>query len=140
MQRQSGERHERRRTRPVTMPDGHQAKSVHLLPPPAAVKRLCFDDTRQTLRPNMVLVDRHGAVVFEINELGLKGTARDPARKLAVVWGDSVVFGIGWSWPCLIDELAPAYQFLNGGIEADPYHNILRRAEAFNEVAAADLA
>jgi hypothetical protein len=117
---------------PVTMPDGHRAKSVHLLPPPAAVKRLCFDDATRTLRPNMVLVDRDAAVVFEINELGLKGAARDPARKLAVVWGDSVVFGIGWSWPCLIDELAPAYQFLNGGIEADPYDNILRRAEAFN--------
>ena len=124
---------------PVTMPDGHQAKSVHLLPPPAAVKRLCFDDTTRTLRPNIVLVDRHGVVVFEINELGLKGAARDPARKLAVVWGDSVVFGIGWSWPCLIDEFAPAYQFLNGGIEADPYDNILRRAEAFNRAHAVAL-
>src|SRR5207248_8142379 len=108
------------------------AKSVHLLPPPAAVKRLCFDDVTQTLRPNLVLVDRQGAVVFEINELGLKGAARDPSRKLAVVWGDSVVFGIGWSWPRLIDEFAPHYQFLNGGIEADPYDNILRRAKAFN--------
>ena len=108
-------------------------KSVHLLPSPAAVKRLCFDEATQQLRPNMVLVDRQGAVVFEINELGLKGAARDPARKLAVVWGDSVVFGIGWSWPCLIDALAPNHQFLNGGIEADPYDNILRRAAAFNE-------
>ena len=51
----------------------------------------------------------------------------------AVVWGDSVVFGIGWSWPCLLDEFARCYQFLNGGIEADPYDNILRRAAAFNE-------
>jgi len=71
--------------------------------------------------------------VFEINELGLKGAARDPSRKLAVVWGDSVVFGIGWSWPCLLDKFAPSYQFLNGGIEADPYDNILRRAAAFNQ-------
>src|SRR5437763_9575320 len=80
----------------------------------------------------MVLVDRQGAVVFEIDELGLKGVARDPSRKLAVVWGDSVVFGVRWSWPCLIDALAPGWQFLNGGIEADPYTNILRRAAAFN--------
>ena len=114
-------------------------KSVHLLPPPSAVKRLCFDETTRTLRPNMVLVDRQGAVVFEINELGLKGATRDPARKLAVVWGDSVVFGIGWSWPCLIDALVSNYQFLNGGIEADPYDNILRRAAGFNEAHAVAL-
>jgi len=87
----------------------------------------------------MVLVDRRGAIVFEINELGLKGAARDPARKLAVIWGDSVVFGIDWSWPWLIDEMAPGHQFLNGGIEADPYDNILRRAEAFNHAHAVAL-
>ena len=107
-------------------------KSVHLIPKDAAIKRLCFDDATQRLRPNLVLVDRQGSVVFEINELGLKGAARDPTRKLAVVWGDSVVFGVRWSWPCLLDDLAPGYQFLNGGIEADPYHNILRRAAEFN--------
>ena len=123
----------------MTKPDGVPAKSIHLLPPPSAVKRLCFDETTRTLRPNMVLVDRRGAIVFEINELGLKGAARDPARKLAVIWGDSVVFGIGWSWPCLIDEMAAGYQFLNGGIEADPYDNILRRAEASNHAHAVAL-
>ncbi|TMJ73850.1 MAG: hypothetical protein E6G73_10705 [Alphaproteobacteria bacterium] len=124
---------------PVTKPDALPAKSIHLLPPPSAVKRLCFDETTRTLRPNMVLVDRRGAIVFEINELGLKGAARDPARKLAVIWGDSVVFGIDWSWPWLIDEMAPGHQFLNGGIEADPYDNILRRAEAFNHAHAVAL-
>src|SRR5438045_1802800 len=108
------------------------AKQVHLIPADAAIKRLCFDEASQTLRPNLVLVDRQGAVVFETNELGLKGDARDDSRQLAVVWGDSVVFGIRWSWPCLLDQFAPAYQFLNGGIEGDPYDNILRRAAAFN--------
>src|ERR1051325_12074639 len=57
---------------------------------------------------------------------------RDRSRKLAVVWGDSVVFGVRWSWPCLIDEFAPGYQFLNDVIEGDPYTNILRRAAEFN--------
>src|SRR3954447_2199277 len=102
------------------------------MPRDSALKRLVFDQATGMLRPNLVLVDRAGAVLFEINELGLKGAARDPSRKLAVVWGDSVVFGMGASWPCLLDELAPGYQFLNGGIEADPYDNILRRALAFN--------
>jgi hypothetical protein len=108
------------------------AKTVHLIPDDNAIKRLCFDDAAMDLRPNLVLVDRRGAVVFEINELRLKGAPRDPSRKLVVVWGDSVVFGIGWSWPCLLDEFAPQHQFLNGGIEGDPYDNILRRAAAFN--------
>jgi hypothetical protein len=114
-------------------------KTVHLIPKDSAVKRLCFDDDIKMLRPNLVLLDLEGSIVFEINELGLKGTARDPSRELAVVWGDSVVFGIRWSWPCLLDELAPRYQFLNGGIEADPYHNILRRAAAFNRTQAVAL-
>jgi lysophospholipase L1-like esterase len=118
--------------RPMISEPEPSAKTVHLIPDDAAIKRLCFDETTQSLRPNLVLVDRQGAVVFEINELGLKGAARDPERKLAVVWGDSVVFGVRWSWPCLIDELAPGWQFLNGGIEGDPYRNILRRAADFN--------
>jgi len=108
-------------------------KTVHLIPKDNAIKRLCFDEETMRLCPNLVLVDRRGSVVFEINELGLKGAARDGSRKLAVVWGDSVVFGVRWGWPCLLDELAPRYQFLNGGIEADPYANVLRRAAVFNQ-------
>jgi hypothetical protein len=123
----------------MSLAAAHAQKTVHLIPKDAAIKRLCFDDATQKLRPNLVLVDRQGSVVFEINELGLKGATRDPARKLAVVWGDSVVFGVRWSWPCLLDELVPGYQFLNGGIEADPYHNILRRAAEFNRSHEVDL-
>src|SRR5947207_9548458 len=104
------ERDEQRHIPPVTKPDGLPAKSIHLLPPPSAVKRLCFDETMRTLRPNMVLVDRRGAIVFEINELGLKGAARDPARELAVIRGESVVCGIDWNWPWLIDEMGPGRQ------------------------------
>src|SRR5437763_4808154 len=113
-------------------PAASTQKTVQLIPQDAAIKRLCFDEATQSLRPNLVLVDRQGAVVFGLNELGLKGAARDPSRKLAVVWGDSVVFGMRESWPCLLDEFAPGYQFLNGGIEGDPYDNILRRAGMFN--------
>jgi lysophospholipase L1-like esterase len=50
----------------------------------------------------------------------------------AVIWGDSVVFGRGRGWPCLLDRLAAGYQFLNGGLEGDLYKNILRRASEFN--------
>jgi hypothetical protein len=84
------------------------------------------------LRPNVMFVRADGSTFFEINEAGLKGETIDLDRRLAVVWGDSVVFGVGPGWPCLLDALAPGYQFLNGGIEGDGYRNILARMTEFN--------
>lgn len=43
-----------------------------------------------------------------------------------------MVFSAGRGWPCLIDPLAPGWQFLNGGLDGDPYTNVLRRAGEFN--------
>lgn len=94
---------------------------------------LCYDSARRELRPQLVFTDPDGRTLFEINEAGLKGDPVDPARKLAVIWGDSVAFGARRGWPCLVDRLAPGWQFLNGGIVGDPYDNILRRARHFNE-------
>ena len=96
------------------------------------LKARYYDREQAALRPNLTFIDATGSIVFETNEIGLKGHPRDPERKLAVVWGDSVVFGSGWGWPCLLDELAPGWQFLNGGLDGDPYSNILRRAVEFN--------
>lgn len=107
-------------------------KTVHLAVSGDAFKALYFDWERDELRPNLAFVDAAGSVVYEINEVGLKGDPLDPGRKLAVAWGDSVVFGAGRSWPCLLDGFAQGYQFLNGGIEGDGYTNILRRAAKFN--------
>src|SRR3954464_5526872 len=95
-------------------------------------KGLIYDRDRAALQPNVVCIDRDGSIIFEMNEVGLKGDPIDPHRKLAVVWGDSVVFGSGPGWPCLLDRLAPGYQFLNGGLDGDHYANILRRASEFN--------
>ena len=95
-------------------------------------KALYYDREQAALRPNLTFVDLNGEIVFETNEVGLKGDPLDGRRKLAVVWGDSVVFGSGRGWPCLIDRLAPGWQFLNGGLDGDPYSNILRRAAEFN--------
>ena len=107
-------------------------KTVHLMPD-QDLFRFCYDKGTQTLRPQLVFVDANGSIVFEINEVGLKGDALDGRRKLAVVWGESVVFGAGRGWPCMLDSLAPGYQFLNGGIEGDPFANILRRAHELNQ-------
>jgi hypothetical protein len=95
-------------------------------------KALYYDRDEKALRPNLTFVDMTGQIVFETNEVGLKGDPLDPQRKLAVIWGDSVVFGSGRGWPCLLDRLAPGWQFLNGGLDGDPYSNILRRASEFN--------
>ncbi len=105
-------------------------KTVHLVSD--FNKSLYLDRQSLAFRPDLVFIEPSGRIVFQINEIGLKGDDRDKARRLAVVWGDSVVFGIGQGWPCLLDDLAPGYQFLNGGIEGDHYVNILRRASAFN--------
>jgi lysophospholipase L1-like esterase len=107
-------------------------RSVQLVAESTTFKALYLDRDRMALRPNLVFVDMAGNVIFETNELGLKGDPLDPSRKLAVVWGDSVAFGSGVGWPCLLDDLAPGWQFLNGGLDGDPYTNILRRASAFN--------
>jgi hypothetical protein len=95
-------------------------------------KALYYDREQAALRPNLTFIDPNGTIVFETNEVGLKGDPLDPQRKLAVAWGDSVVFGSGRGWAYLIDRLAPGWQFLNGGLDGDPYSNILRRAGAFN--------
>jgi len=95
-------------------------------------KALYYDRERAALRANLTFIDFNGQIVFETNEVGLKGDPVDSRRKLAVVWGDSVVFGSGRSWPCLLDRLAPSWQFLNGGLDGDPYSNVLRRAREFN--------
>jgi lysophospholipase L1-like esterase len=108
-------------------------KTVHLMLDHHTAKLLYYDNQTEALRPQLVFVDAGGSIAFEINELGLKGDAVDDGRQLAVVWGDSVVFGAGWGWPCLLDGLAPGYQFLNGGIEGDSFTNILRRASELNQ-------
>lgn len=112
--------------------DPARLRGVHLVAESDVFKTLYLDRDRMALRPNLVFVDRTGAVIFETNEVGLKGGPLDPARRLAVVWGDSVAFSTGRGWPCLLDDLAPGWQFLNGGLDGDPYTNILRRAIAFN--------
>jgi hypothetical protein len=53
-------------------------------------KALYYDREHAALRPNLTFVDRTGAIVFETNEVGLKGDPVDASRKLAVVWGQAV--------------------------------------------------
>jgi hypothetical protein len=97
-----------------------------------SIQALYLDRQTRRLIPNVSFVRPDGSIFFEVNEIGLKGDPVDLTRKLAVVWGDSVVFGIGPSWPYLLDPFVPGYQFLNGGIEGDDYRNVLRRMIELN--------
>jgi len=100
--------------------------------PTGEFQSLYLDRMANWCRPDLTFVAPDGSIIFETNEIGLKGDAIDPERKLAVVWGDSVVFGVLRGWACLLDELVPGYQFLNGGIEGDGYEGILQRAAKLN--------
>jgi len=97
------------------------------------MQQLYVDRTANCLRPNLTFVSHDGSVVFETNEIGLKGDPVDPTRQLAVVWGDSVVFGKVHGWPCLLDAMVPGFQFLNGGIEGTHYYEVLERAIRMNQ-------
>jgi hypothetical protein len=116
----------------VSQTDSALTRTVYPVADTDVFKALYYDRDNATLRPNLVFVDASGSIVFETNEVGLKGDPLNPGRKLTVVWGDSVVFGSGRGWACLLDRLAPGYQFLNGGLDGDPFSNILRRASEFN--------
>src|SRR5260370_40869215 len=70
-----------------------------------ALQELYLDSEANWLRPNLTFIAQDGSIYFEINEIGLKGEAVDPSRRQAVVWGDSVGFGVGWGWPRLLDQL-----------------------------------
>ncbi len=117
-------------------PERPVERTVQLITRPddlMALHPLCYDPQRRSLRPNLAFVDPAGTIVFETNELGLAGGPLDTSRKLAIVWGDSVVLGSGRGWTSLLDALVPGYQFLNGGVMGDPFTNVLDRAVAFNE-------
>lgn len=110
-------------------------KTVYSVPTDyGAFQSLYLDSTVQPrrLRPNLLFLNSDGSINFETNQIGLKGGPVDPSRAQAVVWGDSVAFGLRSGWPALLDELVPGYQFLNGGIEGDVWNTILERATKFN--------
>ena len=50
-------------------------KTVHLMLDHHACKLLYYDNEMRALRPQLVFVDGDGSIVFEINEVGLKGDA-----------------------------------------------------------------
>ena len=102
-------------------------------------KALYCDPTTNWLYPDRVIMDLEGHALWQSNGLRLKGPDVEPGRRIAVVWGDSVVFGVcpTWpdiftSWPETINEFSPDCTFLNGGIEGIQYTDVIKRAIQFN--------
>lgn len=92
---------------------------------------LYMNETRTGLKPNVAVYRGSGGdaeFLFEINSDGFKGGEIDRSRKLAAVWGDSVVWGEREGWVAGLNQLFPEYHFINGGIQGDPLENIAARA------------
>jgi lysophospholipase L1-like esterase len=110
-------------------------RTIHSVPTDYGAFQRLYINTQakpRWLRPDLLFLDSDGSINFETNEIGLKAGPIDPNREQAVVWGDSVAFGLRSGWPALLDEYFPAYQFLNGGIEGDGWNVILERALKLN--------
>lgn len=78
-------------------------------------------------------------LVWQTNSLGLRSPEPIRGRKLAVIWGDSVIFGApccGGSW---ISELDGEFQMLNGGVPGSPLYATLDRMQRLNETVDIDL-
>lgn len=89
---------------------------------------------RKRIKPNVTVVtEPNMEILFETNSHGFKGPEIDFSKKLAVIWGDSVVFGLEKGWVDGISSYFPEYQFINGGIEGDGLDNICERAIEYNK-------
>src|SRR3712207_4517420 len=83
---------------------------------------------RESLRPNATFV-RGNQILFETNSYGLRGPEPDAERKLVVIWGDSVIFGLMNDWVTRLSSVLVSHQVLNGGMEGDVTRNIIKRAQ-----------
>lgn len=85
------------------------------------------------LRPNLAIVAPSGEILWQSNALRLKGPDVENDAPIAVVWGDSVVFGCHErGWPEMLNDYAENYTFLNGGFEGIGYVDVLSRVVEFN--------
>lgn len=92
-----------------------------------------LDRSTARVRPCVRIRRPDGSIYFETNEWGFKAGPVDPSRKQVAVWGDSVVWGAGRGWVGLLDDWAPGYQFLNGGMQGIGYTTVLERAVRANQ-------
>ncbi|MBV8601366.1 MAG: SGNH/GDSL hydrolase family protein [Candidatus Eremiobacteraeota bacterium] len=111
-------------------------KHVHVVEPGldwGIFQSMYVDRKTNWLIPNVCLIEPDGKILFQTNALRLKGPDVEPGTNIAIVWGDSQVFGAGTTgWPELMNEFSPSCVFLNGGIEGVDYVAVLQRVVEFN--------
>jgi hypothetical protein len=78
----------------------------------------------------LVFLDSDSPPLFYINNLGLKGRVVDSNDSILVVWGDSIVFGIGRGW--VYGKTSQGARIMNGGHEGTRPKVILRNAIELN--------
>src|SRR5262245_40725526 len=100
--------------------------------PQTTMQSFYIYDRRIGLKPNLIVV-KNGQKWFETNSWGLKGAEPVPGKKVVVIWGDSVVFGMGSpTWVDLMNEQFDEHHFMNGGIEGSTVDQIVDRAIRVN--------
>ncbi len=93
-----------------------------------------IDFSTRNIKPNIVLLKQPDMeVYFETNSYGLKGPEVDTNKKLIVIWGDSVVFGLGKGWVEEVNKYFSDYQILNGGYEGADLELIEKRVVDLNK-------
>lgn len=100
---------------------------------PGVLQPLYCNPREPLLLPNLCAVDADGRMVWETNGVGLRGPDVQPGVSVAVVWGDSVVFGLHVpGWPEMLNGYGSRWLFLNGGLEGIDYSTVLHRAASYN--------
>jgi hypothetical protein len=107
-------------------------KEIHFYDPSmtsAHMQVFYIEKDRSRVKPNVKILRKDMSVYLETNSEGFKGPEIDASKKSIAVWGDSVIFGVANSWIfCDMPKYFSRWQFLNGGLEGDPFERITQRA------------
>jgi len=99
-----------------------------------------WDPVAMETARNVRVCYKDAVTLFRMNDLGFRSLQdRDYSRPLAVVWGDSVVFGQGRrTWVDMLEKFCPSIQFFNGGVEGIRFHELVDLMERRNAEIAID--
>lgn len=97
-------------------------------------KSFYWDPVAMETARNVRVCYKDAMTYFRMNNLGFRSIQnRDESRPLAVVWGDSVVFGQGQrTWVDMLEKFCPSVQFFNGGVEGIEFGELVDLMERRN--------
>lgn len=94
-------------------------------------KSYYWDPVAKETAKNVRVCYKDAVTYFRMNDLGFRSMQnRNESRPLAVVWGDSVVFGQGRrTWVDMLEKFCPVVQIFNGGVEGIPFADLVALME-----------